>query len=238
MVERGQRQPRLFDFRMTGPEAVDPVITAANREAWALLSASAGWPGGAALVLGPERSGRTLLSRAWARDVGASFWSEGARLAPVEAFEAAGGRLVVDDADLIADEEALVRLFDLARTRGGAVVFVAKQAPPEWAPTLPDLASRLLAAPSARIREPDDALFAILLRRFCRERYVELSDAAVNYIKVRLPRSFEAAEAFAKAVDLRLERGDRPVSAATARQIAIDEALIGANAPGVDEEAA
>src|SRR5262249_37486433 len=127
-------------------------------------------------------------------------------------------RLFIDDADGERDEAMLWRLLDLARTGGGAVLIVAAEAPDRWVVTVPDLSSRLSALPVARLKEPDDALMEVVLRRICREQFIQLSDDATRYVARRLPRTFAAARIWASALDADLVKGARPVGLAGAKR--------------------
>jgi chromosomal replication initiation ATPase DnaA len=206
-------QPRLFEFRMgeRSPEAL--VVTEANRDAARLLTDWRAWPNGALALIGPRGAGKTHLALAWSLEAGARQVAPTA--APDEAaavFQEAEGRLFIDDADGARDEGMLWRVLDLARTRGGAVLLVGASPPAAWPVAIPDLRSRLAALAVARLGEPDQALMEVVLRRICREQFIQLSDDAVRYLARRLPRTFAAAHHWAAALDAGLTRGARPVS--------------------------
>lgn len=212
-------QPRLFEFRM-GERSPDTLVLAeANRDAAKLLTDWRAWPGGALALVGPPGSGKSHIALAWALE-------NSARNVPVSAApdEAAGifrdaqGRLVIDDADRAADEAMLWRILDLARSQGGGVLLVSAKTPATWTVSLPDLKSRLAALPVARLGEPDDALMEVVLRRICREQFILLSDDAVKYVVLRLPRTFAAAREWAASLDQSLVRGAKPVSLAGAKR--------------------
>src|SRR5690606_5636552 len=133
-------------------------------------------------------------------------------------FAEADGRVFLDDADQAADEGMLWRLLDLARAKRGAVLLTGAAPPATWPASLPDLRSRLAALPLARLNEPDEALMEVVLRRICREQFIQLSDDAVRYLARRLPRTFAAAREWAAALDAELVRGAKPVSLAAAKR--------------------
>jgi chromosomal replication initiation ATPase DnaA len=195
-------QPRLFAFAMGERDPSSYVVTEANRPAVELLRAWRHWPGGAALLTGPKGSGRSHLGRLWSFETGAAPWrpDEDAHAA----FLRLSGRLVVDDADHRADEEGLIRLFDLARANQGAVLFIAEETDRGWRPGLPDLQSRLAAAPRARLAEPDPVLLGHVLQRLCRDRFLLLPPSSASFLALRIERSFEAASAVAALLDQRI----------------------------------
>jgi chromosomal replication initiation ATPase DnaA len=170
-------------------------------------------------LAGPKGAGKTHLALAWALEAGARQVS--ACAAPDDAaqiFREADGRLFIDDADGERDEAMLWRVLDLARTEGGAVLLVGASLPSQWPVNLPDLRSRLGALAVARLGEPDEALMEVVLRRICREQFIQLSDSAVRYLVRRLPRSFAAAHQLASALDAELVNGAKPVALPAARR--------------------
>jgi chromosomal replication initiation ATPase DnaA len=213
------RQPRLFEFRMGERSPETLVVAEANRDAARLLTDWRTWPSGAMGLIGPHGSGKTHLALAWAMEAGARQVS--ARASPDDAaaiFRESGGRLFIDDADGERDEAMFWRVLDLARTEGGAVLLVGVAAPAQWTINLPDLRSRLGALALARLGEPDEALMEVVLRRICREQFIQLSDSAVSYLVRRLPRSFAAAHQLASALDADLVNGAKPVALPAARR--------------------
>lgn len=212
-------QPRLFEFRM-GERAPETLVLAeANRAAAGLLADWRAWPNGALALVGPPGAGKTHLALAWAVETGAGILPPDA---PPEAaaalFEASGGRVLADDADRSFSDLTLTRLLDLARSRSGAVLLVGAGAPAAWPATLPDLRSRLAALAVAALGEPDKALLELVLRRLCRERFIELRQDAVRFLLENMGQSFAAAHAVAEALDKMVVRGSKPVTAAQARR--------------------
>jgi len=212
-------QQRLFEFRM-GERSPDTLVVAeANRDAARLLTEWRAWPGGALALAGPPGSGKSHLALAWALEAGAR--QVVAHAAPEDAaaiFREAGGRLLIDDADREADESMLWRVLDLARTGGGAVLLVGAKMPNQWQTMTPDLRSRLASLAVARLGEPDEALMEVVLRRICREQFIQLSDDAARYLAQRLPRTFAAAHSLAAALDADLVKGAKPVALPAARR--------------------
>jgi len=212
-------QPRLFEFRM-GDRSPDKLVVAeANRDAATLLTDWRAWPNGALALSGPSGSGKTHLALAWALEVGARRISAQAAAEDAAAiFRESAGRLLIDDADGDRDEAMLWHVLDLARSQGGALLLVGARPPSTWVVQTPDLRSRLASLPVAKLGEPDEVLMDVVLRRVCREQFIQLSDDAAKYLVRRLPRTFAAAQAWAAALDEELVRGAKPVTTAIAKR--------------------
>ncbi len=228
-----QRQPRLFEFRMGERSPETLVVTEANQDAAHLVTQWRSWPGGALALIGPSGAGKTHLALAWAVEAGAREIA--AHAAPDDAaavFAEGGGRLLIDDADASDRNDAMLwRVLDLARTQGGAVLLVGKSPPSRWGTSLPDLRSRLAALPIAVLKEPDEVLLGVVLRRLCRERFIELSEDATRYLSRRMPRTFAAARSVAAALDQGMAEGSirggaKPVALAAAKR-ALEQAEAG-----------
>src|SRR3546814_12513632 len=77
-------------------------------------------------------------------------------------FVRKAGCRVVDDARQ-ADEEALFHAWNDAQTGHYPLLLIADAPPAQWDIALPDLRSRLAAAPHVALEEPDDELPLALL---------------------------------------------------------------------------
>ncbi len=213
------RQQRLFEFRM-GERSPDTLVVAgANRDAARLLTEWRTWPSAAMALVGPKGSGKTHLALAWALEAGARQISPRAHPDDAAAiFREAQGRVLIDGADADADEAMLWRVLDLGRAHSGAVLVVGQADPVHWSATIPDLRSRLQNLAVARLGEPDEALMEVVLRRICREQFIQLSDNAARYLARRLPRTFAAAHQWAAALDADLAKGAKPVALGAAKK--------------------
>lgn len=184
----------------------DFLIAPGNQDAVAWIDLWPDWPAPALVLYGPAASGKSHLAAVWRDQSGA---------VKVEAREAAGktgeelaalGRhLVLDDADRligqVAGEKALFHLYNIFKEEGRTLLLTMTDAPVRRAFALPDLASRLRAAPGVAIREPDDALLAAVLVKLFSDRQLRVPAEVVNYIIPRIERSFEAARFIATQID-------------------------------------
>ena len=98
--------------------------------------------------------------------------------------------VAVDAADR-ADQSALLHLLNTARDLGRPVLLAGRAPPALWAPSLPDLDSRLRAITAVEIEAPDDDLLRQLLLHWLAERRLVADEALHDRLLLRLPRSPE-----------------------------------------------
>jgi chromosomal replication initiation ATPase DnaA len=192
----------------------ETVISRANEAAYALLAEWPRWPHPWAIVTGPRGSGKSHLARAFAERTGGRVVPGLALVAEDPVALAAAGPVAVDDAGM-ADERALFHLLNAARAAGSHVLLTAVRRP---LPALPDLGSRLRAAPEVALGAPDDALLKRVLIDSFLARQLPADPSVVAFALSRMERTLHAATAFVEAMDrLGLEERRRPTRVLAAR---------------------
>jgi chromosomal replication initiation ATPase DnaA len=166
-----------------------------------LVEAWPDWPARAAALWGPEGSGKTHLAHIWAREAGADVLNPQTLTHETVAHLAAGGRWLLDDADLAEDPVALFHLLNFVNQSSGALLVTGRQAPQTWSRGLPDLRSRLAALPGAALEEPDEPLLARVLLKLFTDRQLKVPEGLIPYLVVRMERSLSVAERLVAAID-------------------------------------
>jgi chromosomal replication initiation ATPase DnaA len=189
-------------------------VSRANAEALAAIDGWRDWPGGKLLLTGPEGAGKTHLAHVWASQSGAVVVT--ARDLAAQDIPALAGRgaVAVEDADFAAlpapppdaaevaqADRALFHLHNLLAAQGGSLLVTARDAPSRWPGRLPDLVSRMQAAPLARIAAADDALLAAVLVKLFADRQVRLPPAVIDFLLPRMDRSLSAAAQLVDRLD-------------------------------------
>jgi hypothetical protein len=151
------------------------IITPSNADAFAALGNHAAWPGHCAILVGPARSGKSLMAR----------------------YFAGQGGEVVDDADQLADE-ALFHRWNAARESDRSILLLSAKPPAEWDITLPDLRSRLGVSQLLEIYAPDDELISQLILKHLHDRGTSIGPEALRFVTKRIERSHAALEKFAR----------------------------------------
>lgn len=174
----------------------DYLVSDANRPVVRHLEHWALWPVMATMLAGPRKSGRSLLGRI---------------------FAAKGGGELIDDAEL-ADEEAIFHAWNRAQERRRPLILVVDVPPPAWRVRLPDLRSRLAAAPVVRLAEPDESLAAALIAKLCIARGLAASPELIRYLQPRIDRSYLGIHRAVDALDALAFEQRRGLTIPLARQ--------------------
>ena len=187
----------------------DLVVSAANRDAVALVERWPDWPSPVVILAGPPGSGKSHLASIWREH------AQAARLAAADIAaatpESSGLEILVEDADSPQlDQTGLFHLVNSVRAGGGHLLLTARWFPSAWGVTLPDLASRLKAATTVEIHEPDDLLLAGVITKLFADRQVEVEANVVQFLVRRIERSLSAAIDIVSRLDrTALERKSR-----------------------------
>jgi chromosomal replication initiation ATPase DnaA len=169
------------------------------------------WPNRKLALIGPAGSGKTHLARLFAAQTGAQGVSA-ADITPDMPLPT--GPLVVEDADQLSPigEEWVFHAHNVLAREGHAFLVTAQTPAARWPLTLPDLASRLAAATSVKIENPDDALLtAVLLKHFA-DRQLSPAPDAVSYLIKHIPRSFEAVRDIVATLDKQALAQSKPIT--------------------------
>ena len=173
------------------------LLSASNRRAAEQLQHWATWPVMSALLVGPPKSGRSLLARIFAAQFPAR---------------------VIDDAEQ-AEEEAIFHAWNRAQAERRPLLIVADAAPPAWPVLLPDLRSRLAATPVLRLEDPDEALVEQLLVLLLQRRGLDPRPDLLRWLTARVERSHQAVVQAVELLDreatARRQRLSIPLARAT-----------------------
>jgi len=194
------------------------VVSEANASALALVNRWPRWRHGHLLLLGPAGAGKTHLSTVWAARADALRLDPAILSADLKRV-GRGGAVLVEDCHLGVDEAGLFHLLNRAAGDAGVTVLMtAARAPVEWPVNLADLASRLKAAETAVLHEPDDALLRQVMEKLVRDRRTPLSPGVLDYLLPRMERSVEFARRLVAWLDREALARKGPVTRNLARE--------------------
>jgi chromosomal replication initiation ATPase DnaA len=197
----------------------DFLAAPSNERALALLRLWPDWPHKVLLLVGPEGAGKSHLGAIWARRAGARIVS--ARDLAVETLPQLANppALLVEDADdAPLRETEMFHLINLAMERGVFLLITARKGPDAWGVQTRDLLSRLRRAPSIAIEQPDEEFLRIILVKLFHDRQIKVEASLIDFLALRLERSFEAAQRAVAALDREALARRRAVTRALAAE--------------------
>jgi chromosomal replication initiation ATPase DnaA len=184
----------------------DFMVAQGNRDALAWIERWPDWPGPALVLAGPAGCGKTHLAHIWAERASSPLLEaaslEGQGIAELSDLVARSHAMAVDDGER-APERALFHLYNLVRERQGHLLLTSSKPPAHWRIALPDLASRLRAAPAVEIAPPDDELLGSIILKQLADRQLHAGAGVVHYLVSHMERSGEAARRVVAALDRR-----------------------------------
>jgi chromosomal replication initiation ATPase DnaA len=193
----------------------DFLVGKPNEAAFSYIARYPRWLAPAALIIGPEGSGKSHLAAIFAVESGAQTM-RGDHLAFDDVPRLAkSGALVLEDIDRFPpDERALFHLINLARETGLLLVITARTPPEDWGLATPDLLSRLRAQPRLALGEPDETMLGALFVKLFADRQVAVEANVVSYAMNRIGRSYRSVLALVAALDRLSLARKRPITRA------------------------
>ncbi len=198
----------------------DFCLSACNREALDFIDHWPDWPSPLGILAGPKGSGKSHLGEIWKTMSGAQkLRAPELDTANVPAL-LANGALLIEDAHLPGlDEEALFHAINWGQEHRGFILITSSLWPVEWGVQLPDLKSRLMAAPLVELHEPDNALLCMVLVKLFTDRQLFVEASIVEYLVARMERSLGSAVRLVEALDKEALAQHRAITKPLAAQV-------------------
>ena len=200
----------------------DFLVADCNREAVAWIDRWPDWPAPLLVLSGPEGCGKTHLAHVWQAKSRAAFLDV-AELAVADpgAYPDAFALVIENVAAGLGEqaEHKLFHLYNVAKDAGGWLLVTSREPPTGWNIALPDLASRIAAAPHAEVGPPDDAVLTALIVKLFADRQLKPSPEVVSYLVSRIERSFAALRRVVASLDKAALAAGRRVTVPLARRV-------------------
>ncbi len=180
----------------------DFFVSPTNEQAVAAIDNWPDWPNPVMVLTGPQGCGKSHLGQVWRQASNAQKITVDQLIIEQLPHYLSGGALLVEDlpgTDL--DETALFHLINLSKEQGAFLLLTALRPAATWGVQLADLSSRLAAAGSVGLSEPDDVLLrAILIKQFS-DRQINVDEAIISFMLARMERSAGAARDLVAEID-------------------------------------
>lgn len=182
----------------------DFLVSAANQLAVAHLERWRDWPLSVSILTGPPRSGRSRLASHFARISGGD---------------------VIDDAQG-QDDGILFHAWNDVQTARRPLLLVGRDAPSQWGVTLPDLRSRLAAAPHVAIAQPDEHLAHALVTSYFAQAGARFAADLPDWLLRRIDRSYDSIARATRLLDNAALASGRKISVTMAKEVLQSSGLL------------
>lgn len=208
----------------------DFLVTPNNHDAVAWIDLWPEWPAPCLVLYGPVASGKTHLGAVWSeRSSAICIKASDINETKIRDIAEMKHHVIIEDGDaLIGDiegEKGLFHLYNIFKEEQRSILLTLQEPPVRRAFALPDLASRLRAAPSVAIREPDEQLLGALLVKLFNDRQIRVGAEVLNYVLPRIERSFEAVRDLVERADQKAIIEKRAISIPLMRSLLSDDGL-------------
>ncbi len=199
-----------------GPD--DFFVSQANAKAFTMLAAPETWPERKLALIGPKGCGKSHLARVFQAQTGATLL-----MAPeiTPDFQTDAMTVIIEDMETLPAfaEEAVFHLHNNLQNAKGTLLLTSDQPPSRWPIALPDLASRMQATTVMQIDDPDDALLSALIMKLFADRQINPQPQLVQYLAMRIERSFAAAADIVARLDSAALAQGRKINKALAAEL-------------------
>lgn len=178
----------LYSDHIDGAD--DFIVSYSNFEAYNGILNWDKWQNKRLLIIGPHKSGKTLLSTIWQKNTDATIISDVENIDDLE-------RIIVDDLENFS-ESSLVNIINLANEKALPLLLTASQYPSF---TLKDLSSRIKATYKIVIKDPDEELLKLLIMKAFKQKQITVSEDIVDFIFSNIERSYESAYGAVELID-------------------------------------
>lgn len=175
------------------------LIGEANSAALSLIDAWPQWASPYTLLAGPTGSGKTHIARAWQLVAGAVTLPASALT--IDMTVGANHVLIDDIRPGNFDEVQLFHVMNWVRQSGKTLLMTSTSWPGSWGVQTPDLLSRLRAATTVEIHEPDDVLLRSVFIKLFTDRQLLVDAGVADYLVLRVERSLRSAIQIVDALD-------------------------------------
>ena len=157
------------------------IISSANLEAYNTIIRWNKWQDNRVLLIGPKKSGKTLLANLWKKKTGAILANNIDDL-----YDST--RIIVDNLEYFKDEE-LINIINFAQEKSILLLVISSSYPIF---KLRDLNSRIISTYKVIIKQPDEKLVKLLISSFFKNKQILISNDIIDFIYLNIEREYSA----------------------------------------------
>lgn len=171
-----------------------------NLEASELIKIWPNWFNGAAIIYGPDKSGKSHLASIWKERSNANIYDldNSFLLSEVDTKE----NMVIDNFHNLSvdDEEVFFHIYNRTFSNKKNILITLNK-DKFRSIKLKDLESRLNSFSSATIKPPDDILVNALIIKFFQDQQINIDPVVISFIIKRIERDYKAIFNFLKKIN-------------------------------------
>lgn len=173
------------------------IVSSCNHSAWEWVENWPNWPADALYLSGPKSSGKSHIAHIWMQTAKAKH----IQAADIQDTKPQTGNWLIEDITQDTHMRSLLHWLNYTRENGGSMLLTSRASIKDLGFTLKDLTSRLLALPTARIEQPDDAVLEGVLRKQFIDRQMAIDEEVITYIVARMERSLSTLQHIVQTLD-------------------------------------
>ena len=187
----------------------DFFISPKNEIAFNMVQKWPNWNSQLIYIYGPDKCGKTLISNLWKKKSKAIFLDEiklnGFKKNNIDIEDIKNQNWIIDDIEYFIKkgyDEKILNLINIILSVKNSFILITSKIPPKFLSTqIADLLSRLSSSLVIEVFQPDNELLSRIIEKYLNERSISINKKNLDYIILRIERSYEKALEIAKKID-------------------------------------
>jgi len=197
----------------------DFMVTECNQEALSFIELWPNWPGPLVWLCGPPGCGKSHLAAVWQEQSGANQLDQSQIISDSIGITRDFCCFFIDLLEGIENERSWLSFYNAVTEQGGSILVTSLFPPATWNFLIPDLGSRLRAAPVIKIAKADDELLEAVLIKLFIDRQLHVQPEVISYLLRRMDRSLAAAGKIVELLDNAALAEQRMITVPLARSV-------------------
>ncbi len=168
----------------------DFIASASNIEAYSAINNWTKWQNNRILIIGSEKSGKTLLAKLWKKNAGAIFINS------IDDLDD-NNRIIVDNIENFNDS-TLINILNFTQEKSLPLMLTCSKYPSF---ELKDLNSRIKSTYKVVLKEPDEKLAKLLIEKFFKLRQISISEEIIELIYNNIERKYICIDEIVNIID-------------------------------------